>query len=58
MRSEDSPRSGRVRSRLGRIAERRKWRRQRKLERQARPPDSDPGGAWQRQRGTGGGPMG
>jgi hypothetical protein len=57
MGSEDSPRSGRVRRRLGRIAERRKRRRQRKLEDQARPPDSDPSGSWQRQRGTGGGPM-
>jgi hypothetical protein len=57
MQSGDSPRTGRVRSRLGRIAERRERRRQRKLERAARPTDSDPSGAWQRQRGTGGGPM-
>ena len=58
MRSGDSPRSGRIRNRLGRIAERRRLRRQRKLESAARPPDSDPSGAWQRQRGTGGEPHG
>ena len=49
----DSPRSGRMRNRLGRIMERRRLRPQRKLESSARPPDSDPSGAWQRQRGTG-----
>ena len=53
MGSGDSPRSGRIRNRLGRITERRRLRRQRKLESSARPPDSDPSGAWRRQRGTG-----
>ena len=59
MRSGDSSRDGRIRIRLGRIAERRRLKRQRKLERAASPPDSDPSGAWQRQRGPGvGGPPG
>jgi hypothetical protein len=54
----DAQQGGRIRNRLGRIAERRRLRRQRKLESSARRPDSDPSGAWQRQRGTGGSPPG
>ena len=55
MESEDSRPEGQARSRVGRVAEWRKLRKQRKIERDARRLSSDPGGQWSRQRGAGGG---
>jgi hypothetical protein len=55
MKSEDSRPDGPTRSRIGRVAERRRLRRQRRIERVSRRVSSDPGGQWSRQRGAGGG---
>jgi hypothetical protein len=53
MRGKDSRREGRVRAWTRHRSERKRLKRQRKLEREARPADSDPSGAWARQRGGG-----
>jgi hypothetical protein len=53
MRTNDSRRGGRVRAWMHRRSERKRLKRKRKLEGEARPPDSDPSGAWARQRGAG-----
>jgi hypothetical protein len=53
MRSQSSQREGRVRAWRQRRAERKRVKRQRRLGSEARPPDSDPSGAWGRQRGGG-----
>jgi hypothetical protein len=53
MPSQDSRGTLRIGSRLQRRAERKRLQRQRKLESQARPPDSDPSGSWARMKGTG-----
>jgi hypothetical protein len=57
MPAEGSQREGRVRAWRQRRSERRQLKRQRKREALARPPDSDPSGAWARQRGSGPGGM-
>jgi hypothetical protein len=53
MPKEGSRRAPRIGGWKERRAERKQLKRQRKLEGEARPPDSDPSGAWARQRGTG-----
>jgi hypothetical protein len=53
MPQADSRSEGRLRAWTRRRAERKRLKRQRRLEGAARPPDSDPSGAWGRQRGTG-----
>lgn len=53
MGRKDSRGEGWMRAWGQRRAERKRVKRQRTLEAQARPPDSDPSGAWGRQRGTG-----
>ena len=54
MKKEDSRPDGVTRSLVSGVAERRKLRRQRKIERDARRLSADPGGQWSRQRGAGG----
>ena len=58
MRSEDSHRKSRIGSLMQRRDEQKRLTRRRKLARNARPPNSDPSGAWARQRGTGAPPAG
>jgi hypothetical protein len=56
MSEVDSRSKGRLRAWAGRREERKRAKRQRKLERTARRHSSDPSGAWARQRGPGAGP--